>query len=1324
MSPNYPGNYPDDLDCEWITYTTEGTRIFVEHLDFNTEACCDFYSAGHGNNPSFGSTTIWEHSGPFLPDDFVSFGGAVWITFNTDYSVSSKGFLVRLYDTGYGSCDGLCEQYNEKFACSCRRDCIFEDDCCGDYFEVCAGNCTETISIPIDGNVNITSPNYPSNYPDDARCQWIISTQQGTSIDVIFGDFYTESCCDHYFAGNGDTPSQNTSVIWAYSGFTAPDDFVSIGDTVWMRFVSDSRINEKGFQIFVYDIGHGSCEGYCGAYNERHGCSCYYDCFRSDDCCVDYFEVCAGNCTWNITLGRGESVDITTPNYPLDYPNNARCQWVVDTEAGTRIYVTHHDFFTEQCCDYYSAGNGYEPDETTSVIWSHSGFIRPEDYLSDDGAVWLRFTSDESSTYKGLHVQLTDIVYGSCVGYCNAYNDNHQCSCKLNCMIEDSCCGDYFQVCAGDCYDIITLPVGGSAHVTSPNYPNNYPNDARCEWIVYGSGYANMLAVIFTDFLTESSDVIFAGHGDHPSMNTSEIWAFGGNSPPMDYVSYAGAVWIRFLADSAFTFRGFNITITEGTSCAGMCGEYNSLLGCSCESSCVFTDDCCEDYYEICAGDCVETVIVPTGGVVNITSPNYPDNYPNDARCQWTAYVEYDGKISVEFKDFVTELDSDFLTVGDGNVPGQNVVINRHSGATLPSDFVSSDGSVWMRFASDYSITARGFYATLQHLDAGSCEGLCGYFNWDFDCSCAGDCILNDNCCSDYFEECAGNCSETIYLSRHSSVDVTSPNYPDNYPDFARCEWITYAVDGSNISVEFNDFVTEPYADYLSAGNGDDPNNNSSVIWLHSGFDLPNDFISDGDVTWIRFFSDYSFNFRGFNITLTNLALTTIEGTTTKPQPTTPITTNCTVDLTIPEGGYLDVASPNYPGDYPNNIYCEWVASTVDGTRIFVEHLDFNTEQCCDYYYSGHGNEPHYNNSVIWEHSGIFLPTNFDSLGGTVWIRLATNGDTTSKGFLTRIHDTGRGSCEGTCNFYNEKYACSCERDCVLKDECCGDYFELCAGNCSESITIPTDSSVIVTSPNFPEYYPDDSRCQWIVNTEQGTKIDVVFGDFYTEPCCDFFSAGNGNNPSQNTSVIWGHTGYTAPDDYLSVGDTVWMRFISDSRVTEKGFQVFLQDIGIGTCVDLCGTYNERHECSCYHTCFLDEDCCPDYFDVCAGNCTESITLAKGGSVSVTTPNYPNNYPDDARCEWIIDATEGSKILVEYIDFRTEECCDVYFAGNGYEPDITSSVIWAHSGFIRPDDYLSNGNAVWMRFVSDSSIGYKGLHAQVTDIDFSVASLG
>lgn len=52
-----------------------------------------------------------------------------------------------------------------------------------------------------------------------------------------------------------------------------------------------------------------------------------------------------------------------------------------------------------------------------------------------------------------------------------------------------------------------------------------------------------------------------------------------------------------------------------------------------------------------------------------------------------------------------------------------------------------------------------------------------------------------------------------------------------------------------------------------------------------------------------------------------------------------------------------------------------------------------------------------------------------------------------------------------------------------------------------------------------------------------------------------------------------------------------------------------------------------------------------------------------GGNGSLTSPNYPDDYPNSLDCEWTITVTEGNLIRANLEDFVVQHCqdcrCDV-----------------------------------------------------------------
>lgn len=57
------------------------------------------------------------------------------------------------------------------------------------YFTECGGYYTDVTGT-------LTSPNYPSNYPDNVDCYYYITVSTGYIIQLTVDDFCTEACCD------------------------------------------------------------------------------------------------------------------------------------------------------------------------------------------------------------------------------------------------------------------------------------------------------------------------------------------------------------------------------------------------------------------------------------------------------------------------------------------------------------------------------------------------------------------------------------------------------------------------------------------------------------------------------------------------------------------------------------------------------------------------------------------------------------------------------------------------------------------------------------------------------------------------------------------------------------------------------------------------------------------------------------------------------------------------------------------------------------------------------------------------------------------------
>ena len=93
---------------------------------------------------------------------------------------------------------------------------------------------------------------------------------------------------------------------------------------------------------------------------------------------------------------------------------------------------------------------------------------------------------------------------------------------------------------------------------------------------------------------------------------------------------------------------------------------------------------------------------------------------------------------------------------------------------------------------------------------------------------------------------------------------IRSPNYPSYYGHYVNCNWKITSPFGDPVTLQFNDFKTEPVNDKLLVFDGPDPS--STLAFTFYGILSIYDFHSTGDSVYLEFISDYDIEFPGFEI--------------------------------------------------------------------------------------------------------------------------------------------------------------------------------------------------------------------------------------------------------------------------------------------------------------------------------------------------------------------------------------------------------------------------------------------------------------------------
>lgn len=155
-------------------------------------------------------------------------------------------------------------------------------------------------------------------------------------------------------------------------------------------------------------------------------------------------------------------------------------------------------------------------------------------------------------------------------------------------------------------------------------------------------------------------------------------------------------------------------------------------------------------------------------------STNFPNNYLSDEYCTWKVQVPLGKKVRLEFEEFRTEENKDFVLIYDS---GKTDPIIGFSGVKdKPRAITSSGNSIRVRFISNGENVNNGFKVAYKQTD---CGGI----------------LATD------------------------SGEIRSPGFPNGYPPNLSCTWLIF-IANKPISLTINEFKTENAYDRLEVSHG------------------------------------------------------------------------------------------------------------------------------------------------------------------------------------------------------------------------------------------------------------------------------------------------------------------------------------------------------------------------------------------------------------------------------------------------------------------------------------------------------------------------
>eukprot|EP00058_Branchiostoma_floridae_P015726 XP_002601214.1 hypothetical protein BRAFLDRAFT_81990 [Branchiostoma floridae] len=288
-SPNYPNNYPDDLNCRYEISVTPPKVIRLTFTDFDLEDNHDRVYVYDGGTTDF-ALELAQLTGSSIPDPVTSTGSSMTVKLVTDHSINMKGFQAD-----YTAEDKVCE------------------------------------SLTADTGT-FTSPNYPNNYPENLNCRYEISVTPPKVIRLTFTEFDLEDGYDRVYVYDGST-TDSAFEIAPLTGSRIPDPVTSTGSSMTVKLVTDHSINMKGFQADYTAEDKVFAECAVGQYQCADGITCidaWKRCDGKDDC-MDGSDEEVSRCacqdipsSLTMCMGIGYQ-NMTLPN-PLDFTSTTVAQ--------------------------------------------------------------------------------------------------------------------------------------------------------------------------------------------------------------------------------------------------------------------------------------------------------------------------------------------------------------------------------------------------------------------------------------------------------------------------------------------------------------------------------------------------------------------------------------------------------------------------------------------------------------------------------------------------------------------------------------------------------------------------------------------------------------------------------------------------------------------------------------------------------------------------------------------------------------------------------------------------------------------------------------
>ncbi|KAG9344371.1 hypothetical protein JZ751_011040, partial [Albula glossodonta] len=1074
----------------------------------------------------------------------------------------------------------------------------------------------------------ISSPHFPSEYENNADCTWSILAEPGDTIALVFTDFQLEDRYDFLEISGTEAPS-----IWVGASiqFSCDDSYVLQGS----KSITCQRVTET---LAAWSDHRPNCRSWLQLRHAEREKRFRFEKItgRVIKLSFEEFDLERGYDT--LTVGDGGKMEERRVLYVLT--GSSVPDLIVSMSNQMWLHLQSDDTIGSQGFKalYEEIDKGGCGDPGVPAYGKRTG----DSFLHGNTLTFQCQPAFELVGERTISCQQNNQWSGnkpSCVSGVNQLIiKGHPVSCFFN----------------------FTAPSG---IILSPNYPDEYGNNMNCVWLIIAEP-GNRIHLIFSDFDVEPQFDYLTVKDDGMSEPTT-FGTFSGKDVPSQIASNGHVMRLEFQSDHSNTGRGFNITYTTfgqnechdpGIPINGQRFGDHFLLG----SSVSFT--CDEGFIKTHGSEAITCVIqdgnvvwnaavprceAPCGGHLTaptgiLLSPGWPGYYKDSLNCEWVIEARMDHAIKISFDRFQTEVNYDTLEIRDGPV-NSSPLIGEYHGTQAPHFLISTSNYMYLLFTTDNSRSSVGFQIRYESvmMETDSCldpgipvngkrHGNNFAIGSKVTFSCDQGYTLSDEepiLCERSHQwnhalpSCDALCGGYIY---GKSGTILSPGFPDFYPNSLNCTWTIEVSHGKGVHLVFHTFHLEDSHDYLLITEG---GSFAEPVVRLTGSVLPPSIkagLFGNFSAQLRFISDFSMSYEGFNITFSEYNLEPCE------DPGVPaysrrigfqfgvgdslifscfpgyrlegehkitclgggrrvwsaVLPRCVAECGASSSGTEGILlSPNYPANYDNNHECIYRIETEKGKGIRIIATTFQLQEGDSLkVYDGEDSTSRLlGNYTKNDMYNVII----NSTSNHLWLEFNSNGTGTSKGFTLTYSSFDLIKCEepgipsygykiqDDGHFANTFVLYSCNPGytlhgsstltCLSGDRRVWDRpLPSCVAECGGHIHGATSGRIL--SPGYPAPYDNNLHCTWSIEADVGKTISLHFIVFDTEVAHDILKVWDG--PTESGILLKEWSGSSLPEDTHSTFNILTLQFDSDYFISKSGFSIQFSTTTATTCND------------------------------------------------------------------------------------------------------------------------------------------------------------